>query len=123
MRTLNKVFLVGNLTRDPEITTLDGGLTLAKFTVATDRFKGKGEEKEKKTDYHSIVAWRGLADLCEKFLAKGSKVFVEGKIHHEDYKNKNGKTVRTTEINAEEIQFLSKPQRDEEIELVEVAVS
>jgi len=122
MRTLNKVFLVGNLTRNPEITALDGGLTLAKFTVATDRFRGKGEEKEKQTDYHSIIAWRGLADLCEKFLVKGAKVFIEGKIHHEDYKNKSGKTIRTTEIHAEEIQFLSKGNREEPVEMVEVAV-
>ena len=101
---VNKVILVGNLGKDPEIKTLDNGTKLASFTIATtESYKDKISDKYKDaTEWHRIVAWRWLADLTEKNLKKGSKVYIEGKLSTRSYEQE-GVQKYTTEIIAREI--------------------
>lgn len=123
MRSFNKVLLIGNLTRDPEITDLDSGVKLAKFTLATNKnWSTKEGEKKEQTDFHNVVAWRKLAEICGKYLKKGSAVLIEGKLSTSKYKNKAGESRSTTEIYADEINFIKykKNQDIDEINLVSV---
>ena len=106
---VNKVILVGNLGKDPEIRTLENGTKLASFTIATtESYKDKvsGEYKDV-TEWHRIVAWRWLADLSEKNLRKGSKVYIEGKLSTRSYEQ-DGIQKYTTEIVAREIITMSR---------------
>ena len=107
--SINKVILIGNLTRDPEAGTTQSGIPFAKFTIAVSR-----QTKEKQTDFINIIAWNGRAELCTKYLAKGSKVGIVGSIQTGSYQNRDGKTVYTTDVIADEIEFLSKNERDAE---------
>lgn len=124
MRSMNKVFLIGNLTKDPELIDLETGVKLAKFTLATNKnWLNKEGEKVEQTDFHTIVAWRKLAEICFTYLKKGSAVMVEGKIAQNKFKTKNGKNKTTTEIHADEINFITTKKNNEieEINLVEVS--
>jgi single-strand DNA-binding protein len=110
MQGLNKVTLIGNLGKDPEINVIDGGTKVAKFSVATtETYKDPSGAKQKLTEWHSVVAWRGLADLAEKYLHKGSSVYVEGKLRTRSYDDKDGRKVYVTEIQGEQIIMLDKP--------------
>jgi len=123
MRSLNKVIILGNLTKDPENKIVGSGLSVTKFTVATNRnWTGKNETGEVHTDFHKVVVWRKLADICVKYLKKGSAVLVEGKLTNNSFKTKDDKKVSNTEIVADEISFISynKSKDVEEINLVEV---
>ncbi len=123
MRSFNKVLLIGNLTRDPEIVDLESGVKLAKFTLATNKnWNTKDGEKKEQTDYHNVVAWRKLAEICASYLKKGSAVLVEGKLSTNKYKNKAGENKQKTEVHADEINFIKyKKDRDiDEINLVSV---
>ncbi len=107
--SVNKVILIGNLGKDPEIRLLDAGVKVASFTLATsetytDRISG---EKKELTDWHDIVVWRGLADVVENYLKKGMKVFVEGKLRKKSWQDKEGNTRYNTEIIAEQLTMLS----------------
>jgi single-strand DNA-binding protein len=83
---INKVILIGNLGRDPEVQTFDNGVKKATFTLATtETYKGKEGEKISHTEWHNIVLWRGLADVAERFLKKGNPVYIEGRIRRRDY--------------------------------------
>ena len=105
---VNKVILVGNLGRDPEIRTLENGTKLASFTIATtERYKDKEGNYQDQTEWHRIVAWRWLADLSEKNLRKGSKVYIEGKLSTRSYEQ-DGVQKYTTEIVAREIITMSR---------------
>lgn len=107
MPGVNKVIIVGNLGQDPEIRYLADGTAVANFRVATSetwKDKQTGEKKEK-TEWHRIVAWRGLGELCGKYLSKGRQVYVEGKLQTRSWE-KDGITRYTTEIVANEVQFL-----------------
>ena len=102
---MNKTFLIGNLTRDPELTATPSGVSVCKMSIAVNRnFTNANGERE--TDFFNIVAWRGLADNCAKFLSKGKKIAVVGSIQNRSYETENGKKF-ITEIMADEIEFLT----------------
>lgn len=113
--SVNKVILIGNLGRDPEVRHLENGAVVANFPLATsevytDRTTG---EKKENTDWHDIVVWRGLAEVAEKYLKKGYKVYVEGKLKKRSWQDKEGNTRYTTEIVADEMTILSRPEGTE----------
>jgi single-strand DNA-binding protein len=99
MAGVNRVILIGNLGKDPEIRSLEGGVKVANFSLATtETFKGKNGEKVDQTEWHNIVLWRGLAEVAESFLKKGNTIYVEGKIRTRDWTDKDGNKRYTTEI-------------------------
>jgi len=105
---VNKVILIGNLGRDPELRYTQGGVSVCNFTVATsERFTDKQGEKVEKTEWHRIVAWAKTAELAAQYLSKGSKVYLEGSLQTRDWEDKDGHKRQTTEINARSIQFLT----------------
>ena len=107
MAGVNKVILVGNLGKDPEVRHLEGGNSVANFTLATNEYyKDKQGARVERTEWHNISAWRGLAELAEKFLKKGSQVYIEGKLRTRQYQDKDQQTRYITEIIAEEISLL-----------------
>jgi single-strand DNA-binding protein len=114
-RSLNKVILIGNLGQDPEVRSIANGGRVANFSLATSRqWSGQGGDKQEKTEWHRIVAWNnskgggtGLADVVEKFVKKGDKLYVEGRIEYRSWQDKEGQTRYTTEIIASEIIMLS----------------
>ena len=114
MSGVNKVILIGNLGADPEIRHLQNGVSVANFRIATsETFKDKTTgEKREQTEWHSIVAWRGLAEITEKYLRKGSKVYVEGKLRTRNWQDKDGNQRYTTEIQADEMTLLDRPTGD-----------
>lgn len=108
---MNKCILIGNLTKDPEITTTTNGVSVCRFTLAVTR-RFSNSEGERDTDFISIVAWRALADNCHKFLKKGSKVAVVGNIQSRSYDATDGTKRYVTEIVAEEVEFLNTRAND-----------
>lgn len=107
MAGVNKVILVGNLGKDPEVRHLEGGNSVANFTLATNEYyKDKQGVRVERTEWHNISAWRGLAELAEKYLKKGAQVYVEGKLRTRQYQDKDQQTRYITEIIAEEISLL-----------------
>lgn len=106
-RSLNKVTLIGNLTRDPELRYTPQGTAVAQFGLATNRdwVTSSGEKKED-VQYHRIVAWSKLAELCSQLLSKGSKVFVEGRIVYRNFEGKDGTQKNITEIVVDNMIFL-----------------
>lgn len=105
----NKVFLIGNLGRDPEVRHLDGGNIVAKFPVATNEsYKDKSGEWQKITEWHDVVVWRALAERAEQQLHKGSMVFVEGKISHRKWQDRDGNDRWSTEIVANTFRLLDR---------------
>lgn len=103
---INKAILVGNLGRDPEIRNLESGVKLATFSIATtESYKDREGNKQENTEWHRIVAWRGLADVIERYVRKGSKVYIEGKLSTRSYE-KDGVTKYTTEVVAREMLLL-----------------
>lgn len=107
---MNKVMLIGNLTKDPDVRTTAGGASVTTLSIAVNRrFKDKSGERV--TDYFRIVAWNKLADICGKYLVKGSKVSVSGELQTKDYEAKDGTKRYVTEILADEVEFLT-PKSD-----------
>ena len=107
-----KVWLTGNLTKDPELTKTANGISVCKFSVAVQR-KYANADGEKGVDFLNIVAWRGLADNCNKYLRKGNKCGVVGSIQTRSYETNDGTKKYLTEIIAEEIEFLSSKTENE----------
>lgn len=110
--SVNKVILIGNLGKDPEVRHLENGAVVANFSIATSEIytdKQTGEKKET-TDWHDIVVWRGLAEVAEKYLKKGYKVYVEGKLKKRSWQDKEGNTRYTIEVIADELNILSRPE-------------
>ena len=107
---INKVILVGRLGKDPEIRSTPGGQTVAKFTMATDeRFTDKSGEKQERTEWHNIVAWARLAEICGQYLRKGSLVYIEGSIRTDSWEDKeSGQKKYRTEIIAREMKMLDR---------------
>ena len=108
---MNSVFLIGRLTRDPEVRQTQGGTKVAGFTLAIDRPPREGEEK--KADFPRITVFGRQAESCEKYLAKGRKVAIIGRLQTGSYQNKSGDTVYTTDVVATNVEFLEwgdKPQ-------------
>ena len=107
MAGVNKVILVGNLGKDPEVRYLDSGVAVANFSLATtENYKNKQGEKVSQTEWHNIVIWRGLAEVAEKWLKKGSSVYIEGKIRTNKWEDKEGNTRYNTEILADNMTML-----------------
>jgi len=99
MAGVNKVILVGNLGRDPEMWTFEDGTKKASFSLATtESYKDKAGNRVDQTEWHNIVLWRGLADIADRFLKKGNSVYIEGKIKTRSYQDKEGNTKYVTEI-------------------------
>jgi single-strand DNA-binding protein len=114
MSGVNKVILIGNLGADPEVRHLQNGASVANFRIATsETFKDRqtGERREQ-TEWHNVVAWRGLAEIAEKYLRKGSKVYVEGKLRTRNWQDKDGNQRYTTEVQADEMTLLDRPTGD-----------
>lgn len=109
MRGLNKVTLIGNLGGDPEIRVVSDGVNVAKFSLATTEwFKDAKGESHSTTDWHTVILWRGLADLAERYLRKGSLIYVEGKLKTRSYDDKDGTKRYVTEIIGDHIIMLDK---------------
>jgi len=108
MAAVNKVILIGNLGRDPELRYTQSGQAVANFTLATtERFAGRdGGERQERTEWHRVVAWGRTAELCAQYLSKGRSVYVEGRLQTREWEDKEGQKRRTTEIVALSVQFL-----------------
>ncbi|NQT49494.1 single-stranded DNA-binding protein [Candidatus Kuenenbacteria bacterium] len=111
---LNKAMLIGRLTRDPEGRTTPQGTTVASFSVATNFvWVDANGQKQEKVEYHNIVAWRKLADICTQYLKKGSKVYIEGRLQTRDWEGQDGVKRYRTEVVADNMIMLdSKPRSD-----------
>jgi single-strand DNA-binding protein len=110
MSGVNKVILVGNLGKDPEVRSIEGGAKVATFSLATNEvFRGKDGNKVEQTEWHNIVVWRGLAELAEKYLRKGSQIYLEGRIKSRSWDDKEGNKKYITEIIGDNMTFLGKP--------------
>lgn len=107
---MNKVILIGNLTKDPELSKTTSEVSVCKFSIAVSRRWGNSE-----TDFFNVIAWRGQAENCSKFLRKGSKVAISGSIQTRTYDANDGSKRYITEIVADEVQFLSTKGSADEI--------
>lgn len=109
MSGVNKVILIGNLGRDPEVRYLEGGIAVANFPLATTEVhKSRSGEKFESTEWHNIVLWRGLAEVAEKLLKKGMQVYIEGRIRTRTWEDKDGTKKRATEITGENLTILGR---------------
>jgi single-strand DNA-binding protein len=107
MASVNKVILIGNLGKDPEVRHLEGGVAVARFPIATsESFKDKSGQRQERTEWHTIVLWRGLAEVAEKYLRKGQSVYIEGKLRTNNYQDKDGIQRYSTEIVADSMTML-----------------
>lgn len=105
---INKVILIGNLGVDPEIRYTQSGTPVVNFRIATtERWKDKEGQQKEQTEWHSIVAWRRLAEICGEYLSKGSRVYIEGKLQTRKWQDQNGNDRYTTEIIANEMKMLT----------------
>ena len=105
--SLNKVMIIGRLGADPEIKTLSSGNSLTTFSLATnEHWKDKDGQKQEKTEWHRIVIWGRLAEICGKYLAKGRETYVEGRLQTRSWEDQQGQKRYTTEIVASNVQFL-----------------
>ena len=110
---MNKVYLIGNLTRDPESRATQSGIAVCNFSIAVNR-RFADANGNRGVDYFNIVAWRQLADLCSRYLAKGRKVAVSGSIQTRTYQARDGSTRMAWDIIADEVEFLSAAQQNAE---------
>lgn len=109
---MNKVILIGNLTKDPEHMSTTNGVSVCRFTLAVQR-KFAGQDGEREADFINIVTWRGLADNCHKFLSKGKKCGIVGEIQTRSYDAQDGTKRYVTEVVASEVEFLSAKEQGE----------
>jgi single-strand DNA-binding protein len=116
---LNKIMLIGNLGRDPELNVTSDGTPVTKFSIAVNRtVKTQSGERREETEWFNVVAWRNLAELCERYLHKGSKVYIEGRLTQRKYTDKESVQRTSVEVIVNDVQFLDpKPsgKADEEI--------
>lgn len=109
MSGVNKVILIGNLGKDPEVRYLDGGVAVANFPLATTEVhKNRAGEKVESTEWHNVVLWRGLAEVAEKLLKKGMQVYIEGRLRTRSWEDKDGSKKRATEVVGENLTILSR---------------
>src|SRR5210317_1563446 len=115
MAGINKVILIGNLGGDPEVRYTPSGVAVAQFNIATsEEWKDKDSgEKRERTEWHRIVAWRRLGEICGEYLSKGQQVYVEGRIQTNTWEDKEGNKRYTTEIIANTVQFLGRRESSE----------
>lgn len=110
---MNKIFIIGNLTRDPEVRTTTNGATVCTFTVAVNR-RFASQSGERQTDFFRINAWRQLGEVCSKYLAKGRKVAVVGELQARTYEGNDGATRLSLDVSADEVEFLTPKGQQEE---------
>lgn len=109
MRGVNRVTLIGNLGKDPDVQYLEGNIGVAKFSLATtETYKDKTGKLISQTEWHTVVLWRGLADLAQKYLHKGSLVYIEGRLKTRSWEDKEGNKKFATEIVGENLIMLDK---------------
>ena len=108
---MNKIVLIGNLTADPVLRATQNGTSVCSFTLAVNR-RFAGPDGQKQTDFFRVMAWRGLADTCAKYLAKGRKCAVIGELQARTYEAKDGTTRLSLDVSADEVEFLS-PREEE----------
>ncbi len=107
MAAINKVILIGNLGRDPELRQTQGGQSVAEFSLATtEKWRDRNGEQQERTEWHRIVVWGPQAETAAKYLSKGRSVYVEGRLQYRDWTDKDGNKRTTTEIVANTLQFL-----------------
>ena len=105
--SVNKIILIGNLGKDPEVRFTAGGRAVAKFSLATsDRFTDASGQSQERTEWHNIVVWGKQAESCGQYLQKGRQVYIEGSIRYRSYDDKEGNKKYITEVNALRVQFL-----------------
>jgi len=108
MASVNKVILIGNLGKDPEVRTTPQGTTLARFSVATSTtWKDASGAKQERTEWHDVVAWEKLAQICGEYLQKGKQVYVEGSLQTRSWEDQNGQKRYKTEVKANNVIMLS----------------
>ena len=107
---INKVILVGNVGADPEVRSLESGVKTARVRLATTEriYNRQTNETTEQTEWHTVIFWRGLADVVDKFVRKGSQIYVEGSIHYRDWQGSDGQRHFTTEITASELKLLGR---------------
>ena len=111
--SVNKVILVGNVGKDPEIRYLEGGTAVCSFPMATsETYRNRDGERVTNTEWHNVVLWRGLAEVAERYVKKGSQLFIEGKIRTRSWDDKEGNKRYTTEIIADNMQMLGRRPDD-----------
>jgi single-strand DNA-binding protein len=111
---VNKVILIGNLGKDPEVRYTQNGTPVVSFTIATsERWKGQDGQMQEHTEWHNIVVWDKLAEICREYLHKGMKVYIEGRIQTRKWQDKDGHDRRTTEIIAREMKMFPKKDGSE----------
>jgi single-strand DNA-binding protein len=109
MRGVNRVMLIGNLGKDPDIQVLEGNIAVAKFPLATtETFKDRGGKLVSQTEWHTVVLWRGLAELAQKYLHKGSLVYIEGRLRTRNWDDKEGHRKFATEVVGDNLIMLDK---------------
>ena len=114
MRGVNRVMLIGNLGRDPDLQHLEGNIAVAKFPLATtETFKDKSGNLVSQTEWHTVVLWRGLAELAQKYLHKGSLVFIEGRLRTRNWEDKDKNRRFSTEIVGDNLVMLDKRKENE----------
>jgi single-strand DNA-binding protein len=107
MSGVNKVILVGRLGRDPEVRYTPSGTAVANFSIATsEQWNNKDGEKQERTEWHKIVAWRRLGEICGEYLHKGSQIYIEGRLQTRDWEDRDGNKRYTTEVIAQNMQML-----------------
>jgi single-strand DNA-binding protein len=108
--SVNKVILIGNVGKDPEVRHIDSGVAVANFPLATsESYTAKNGDRITTTEWHNIVAWRGLAEVVEKYVKKGRQLYIEGRIKTRNYEDKDGNKKYVTEIYADVLQLLAEP--------------
>jgi single-strand DNA-binding protein len=109
MRGVNRVILIGNLGKDPDVQYLEGNIGVAKFSLATtETYKDRGGKLVSQTEWHTVVLWRGLADLAQKYLHKGSLVYIEGRLRTRSWEDKEGNKKFATEVVGDNLIMLDK---------------
>ena len=119
MATLNKVFLIGNLTRDPELKYVANGTGVAKFGLAVNRTYMSDGEKKEDTCFVDVTAWDKLAEVCAEHLSKGRLVLIEGRMQYKSWKENDGTKRSKIEVVAQNVQFLGNKQNGEETEVAD----
>ena len=116
---MNKIILIGNLTRDPELRTTPNGYTVCDFTIAVNNRNGRNQQnaggQQQDAQFFRITVWRQLGELCAKYLAKGRKVFVSGPLTARTYQGNDGQTRVSLEVTADEVEFLSSRNDDQQM--------
>jgi len=108
MASLNKVMLIGNLGKDPEVRYTTSGQGVASFSVATsEKFKNKSGDMEERTEWHNVVLWGKLAEIAKEYLSKGKTVYIEGRLQTRKWQDKDGRDRYTTEVVGDRMQMLS----------------